>query len=70
MVAHFLGGLVATVVNHFWKLSVPVTLNQGTNTVTFTADELPDFDGHTRNQYGQRSPYAPVIDQVTMTPLA
>ena len=56
--------------NNFWKLSVPVTLNQGTNTVTFTADELPDFDGHTRNQYGQRSPYAPVIDQVTMTPLA
>jgi hypothetical protein len=56
--------------NNFWNLSVPVTLNQGTNTVTFTADELPDFDGHTKNAYGQRSAYAPVIDQVTVTPLA
>ncbi|WP_030615939.1 cellulosome protein [Streptomyces fulvoviolaceus] len=56
--------------NNFWQLAVPVTLRQGTNTVTFTADELPDFDGTTRNEYGQRSPYAPVIDRVTVTPLA
>lgn len=56
--------------NNFWNLSVPVTLNQGTNTLTFTADELPDFDGRTKNAYGQRSAYAPVIDQVTVTPLA
>ncbi|MFI6559079.1 cellulosome protein [Streptomyces sp. NPDC050534] len=55
--------------NNFWNLSVPVTLNQGTNTITFTADELPDFDGRSRNAYGQRSAYAPVIDQVTVTPL-
>ncbi|MGW2517260.1 cellulosome protein [Streptomyces sp. NPDC001617] len=55
--------------NNFWDLSVPVTLNEGTNTVTFTADELPDFDGETRNPYGQRSAYAPVVDQVTATPL-
>ncbi|MER6417850.1 cellulosome protein [Streptomyces sp. NPDC001137] len=56
--------------NNFWNLSVPVTLHQGSNTLTFTADELPDFDGRTKNAYGQRSAYAPVIDQVTVTPLA
>ncbi|WP_405875524.1 cellulosome protein [Streptomyces sp. NBC_00005] len=56
--------------NNFWNLSVPVTLNQGANTVAFTADELPDFDGHTRNAFGQRSAYAPVVDRVTVTPLA
>ncbi|MDQ1043279.1 cellulosome protein [Streptomyces sp. V4I2] len=55
--------------NNFWNLSVPVTLEQGTNTVTFTADELPDFGGASRNQYGQRSAYAPVVDQVSVTPL-
>jgi hypothetical protein len=56
--------------NNFWRLSVPVTLQQGVNTVTFTADELPDFDGTTTNAYGQRSSYAPVVDSVTVTPLA
>ncbi|MFH9610220.1 cellulosome protein [Streptomyces sp. NPDC017448] len=56
--------------NNFWELSVPVTLRQGTNRLSFTADELPDFDGDTYNQYDQRSPYAPVIDQVAVTPLS
>ncbi|MEV0637887.1 cellulosome protein [Streptomyces sp. NPDC050619] len=55
--------------NNFWNLSVPVTLEQGANTLTFTADELPDFAGETRNQHGQRSAYAPVVDRVTVTPL-
>ncbi|MFF7929772.1 cellulosome protein [Streptomyces sp. NPDC007940] len=59
--------------NNFWNLSVPVTLRPGPNTLTFTADELPDFAGDvgdTRNGFGRRSAYAPVIDQVTVTPLA
>ncbi|KOG39788.1 cellulosome protein [Streptomyces resistomycificus] len=56
--------------NNFWNLSVPVTLEEGTNTLTLTADELPDFDGKSRNRYGQRSAYAPVVDQVTVTPLS
>jgi hypothetical protein len=56
--------------NNFWDLTVPVTLKKGANTLTFTADELPDFDGATTNQYQQRSAYAPVIDQVTVTALA
>ncbi|MEU5029119.1 cellulosome protein [Streptomyces milbemycinicus] len=55
--------------NNFWDLTVPVTLKKGTNRLTFTADELPDFNGDTYNQYDQRSPYAPVIDQVAITPL-
>jgi hypothetical protein len=55
--------------NNFWDLTVPVTLEKGANTLTFTADELPDFDGDTSNAYRQRSAYAPVIDQVAVTPL-
>lgn len=49
---------------------MPVTLRPGLNTITFTADELPDFAADTRNAFGQRSAHAPVIDQVTVTPLA
>ncbi|MCX5241077.1 cellulosome protein [Streptomyces prunicolor] len=56
--------------NNFHDLTVPVTLDQGANTLTFTADELPDHDGHSMNQFGQRSAYAPVIDTVTVTRLA
>ncbi|MDT0609043.1 cellulosome protein [Streptomyces lancefieldiae] len=56
--------------NDFRELTVPVTLRTGTNRLTFTAEELPDFDGDTYNQYDQRSPYAPVIDQVAVTPLS
>lgn len=33
VVAHFLGGLVATVVNHFWKLSVHAAVAAGTTAV-------------------------------------
>ncbi|WP_432194280.1 cellulosome protein [Streptomyces sp. bgisy027] len=56
--------------NNFWELTVPVTLKKGSNRLTFTAEELPDFNGDTYNQYDQRSPYAPVIDRVAVTPLA
>ncbi|MFJ3309871.1 cellulosome protein [Streptomyces sp. NPDC086549] len=56
--------------NDFRTLAVPVTLRQGANTLTFTADELPDFDGTGRNPGARRSAYAPVIDRVTVTPLA
>ncbi|MBZ3905397.1 carbohydrate-binding protein [Streptomyces griseiscabiei] len=55
--------------NSFRDLTVPVSLKKGTNRLTFTAEELPDFNGDTYNQYDQRSPYAPVIDQVAVTPL-
>ncbi|NNN30625.1 cellulosome protein [Streptomyces sp. S3(2020)] len=55
--------------NSFRDLTVPVTLKKGTNRLTFTAEELADFNGDTYNQYDQRSPYAPVIDQIAVTPL-
>jgi hypothetical protein len=55
--------------NDFRELTVPVTLKKGTNRISFTAEELPDFDGTTYNQYDQRSPYAPVIDRIAITPL-
>ncbi|WP_371584023.1 cellulosome protein [Streptomyces sp. NBC_01314] len=55
--------------NSFRDLTVPLTLKKGTNRITFTAEELPDFDGDTYNQLDQRSPYAPVIDQIAVTPL-
>lgn len=56
--------------NNFDDLTVPVTLRQGTNTLTFTSAELPDRDGQSYNIYGQRSAYAPVLDNVTVTPLS
>lgn len=56
--------------NAFRELTVPVTLKKGTNHLSFTAEELPDFDGDTYNPYDQRSPYAPVIDQIAVTPLS
>lgn len=54
--------------NNFWELTVPLTLKKGANRLTFTAEELPDFNGDTYNQYDQRSPYAPVIDRIAVTP--
>ncbi|MFJ1535606.1 cellulosome protein [Streptomyces mirabilis] len=56
--------------DNFWELTVPVTLKKGANRLSFTAAELPDFNGDTYNQYDQRSPYAPVIDRIAVTPLA
>lgn len=49
---------------------MPVTLSPGLNTLTFTADALPDLAGGTADEHGRRSAYAPVIDRVTVTPLA
>ncbi|NGO71393.1 cellulosome protein, partial [Streptomyces boncukensis] len=56
--------------NNFRELTVPVELEEGRNAIRFTSAELPDFDGESYNQYGQRSPYAPVLDRITVTPLA
>ncbi len=61
--------------NNFWELTVPVTLRRGTNKVSFSSAELPDFDGTTYASQTWpdvllRSAYAPVIDRVTVTPYA
>jgi hypothetical protein len=55
--------------NQFRDLAVPVDLVAGTNTITFTSQELPNWDGTTFNQFGQRSKYTPNIDYLTVAPL-
>ncbi|GAA1721622.1 LamG-like jellyroll fold domain-containing protein [Nonomuraea bangladeshensis] len=57
--------------NNFWELTVPVTLKKGDNTVRFSSQELPNFDGTTYASQTfpgvlLRSQYAPVIDRITV----
>lgn len=57
--------------NNFWELTVPVSLRRGTNTITFSAQELPNFDGTTYASDVHpgillRSRFAPLIDRITM----
>ncbi|MER5386551.1 cellulosome protein [Streptomyces sp. NPDC002688] len=56
--------------NAFCDLTVPVTLREGPNTLTFTADVPPDRDGTRPHPDRHRGAHAPVIDQVTVTPVA
>jgi hypothetical protein len=61
--------------DEFWELTVPVTLQRGTNTVTFSAQEQPNFDGATYASATWpgillRSQYAPILDRITVEPLA
>ncbi|GAA2137800.1 hypothetical protein GCM10009802_47040 [Streptomyces synnematoformans] len=61
--------------NNFWELTVPVRLDPGENTIAFRSEELPNFDGES---YASdtwpgillRSPYAPVLDRITLAPFA
>ncbi|MER5185226.1 LamG-like jellyroll fold domain-containing protein [Streptomyces sp. NPDC002896] len=61
--------------NNFWELTVPVSLEKGDNTLTFSSEELPNFDGKT---YASdtfpgillRSQYAPLIDKITVAEYA
>jgi hypothetical protein len=61
--------------NVFWELTVPLTLTKGHNTVTFSAEELPSFDGETliSDTFPDvllRSQHAPVIDRIAVSPIA
>jgi len=61
--------------DNFWELSAPVHLKRGSNTVRFSSEELPDFDGTTYisarfPDLQLRSRYAPIIDKVAITPYA
>ncbi|WP_233625091.1 LamG-like jellyroll fold domain-containing protein [Actinoplanes sp. ATCC 53533] len=61
--------------DNFWELSVPVRLKPGRNTVRFSSEELPDFDGtsYISGRYPDlllRSRYAPIIDKIAITPYA
>lgn len=57
----------------FWELTVPVTLKKGTNTIRFSSEELPNFDGTTyaSQQWPGltlRSADAPNVDSIRVTP--
>ncbi|WP_432181581.1 LamG-like jellyroll fold domain-containing protein [Streptomyces sp. NBC_00063] len=59
--------------NNFWELTIPVELKAGSNTIRFSSEELPNFDGTTyaSDQWPDlllRSKYAPEIDSVTVSP--
>ncbi|GAA4672334.1 LamG-like jellyroll fold domain-containing protein [Phytohabitans rumicis] len=60
--------------NNFWYLTIPVQLKAGHNTVRFSSEEQPDFDGttyiSTRYPEPLRSRYAPLIDKIAITPYA
>jgi hypothetical protein len=60
--------------NNFWELTVLVPLERGQNTIQFSSQELPSFDGTTyiSSQHPDlllRSAYAPVIDRISVAPL-
>ncbi|MFY1631714.1 LamG-like jellyroll fold domain-containing protein [Solwaraspora sp. WMMB335] len=61
--------------NNFWELTVLADLREGDNTIEFSAEELPNFDGtgyasDTFPGLLLRSRYAPVIDAVTIAPFS
>ncbi|WP_216843810.1 LamG-like jellyroll fold domain-containing protein [Phytoactinopolyspora alkaliphila] len=59
--------------NNFWVLTVPMELKKGSNTIEFSSEEKPNIDGES---YASdtwpgillRSQFAPVIDELTVTP--
>ncbi|MBC9824090.1 Ig-like domain-containing protein [Terrabacter sp. MAHUQ-38] len=61
--------------NNFWVLTIPMKLAAGENTIRFSSQEQPNFDG--RSYASQtfpgeplRSRYAPLIDQLTVSSFA
>ena len=59
--------------DNFWDETFFATLAKGSNTLTFHSEELPSFDGKTYLSQtfpdaDMRSPWAPNIDQLTVTP--
>ena len=59
--------------NNFWELTVPLRLRRGRNTIRFSSEELPNFDGETYASdvwpdVPLRSKFAPVIDRITVAP--
>lgn len=59
--------------NNFWELTIPVQLDAGVNTIEFSSEELPNFDGETYVSdvwpgVLLRSEYAPNIDWISVTP--
>ncbi|WP_236087556.1 cellulosome enzyme [Antribacter soli] len=59
--------------NNFWDRTVLVQLQQGSNTIRFSAEEIPDFGGTTyiSDRYPDdllRSRWAPIIDKIGIAP--
>ena len=59
--------------NNFWELTVQVQLKKGDNTISFSSEEKPNFDGTTliSDQFPGvllRSQYAPNIDGISVAP--
>lgn len=61
--------------NNFWEKTVVLDLDEGANTITLSSQEAPNFDGTTYASdvwpdFPLRSRWAPVIDRITVSPLA
>ncbi len=61
--------------NNWWELTVPVTLRAGRNSIRFSGEEQPNFDGRSYASQAWpgvllRSRFAPDIDRIAITPLA
>ncbi|TYL52845.1 LamG-like jellyroll fold domain-containing protein [Agromyces mariniharenae] len=61
--------------NNFWERTIVLDLEAGENTITFSAEEQPNFDGVTyagENWPGipLRAKEAPIIDRVTVSPFS
>lgn len=61
--------------NNFWEKTVVLDLDEGANTITLSSQEAPNFDGTTYASdvwpdFPLRSRWAPVVDRITVSPLA
>jgi hypothetical protein len=61
--------------NNFWEKTVVLDLEEGANTIALGSQEAPNFDGTTYASdvwpdFPLRSRWAPVVDRITVSPLA
>ncbi|WP_456284110.1 LamG-like jellyroll fold domain-containing protein [Microbacterium sp. JZ101] len=61
--------------NSFWERTIVLDLEAGENTITFAAEEQPNFDGVTYAEDNWpgiplRAQDAPILDRITVSPLA
>jgi hypothetical protein len=61
--------------NNFWVLTVPVELEAGSNTIRFSSEEAPNFDGETYASdvwpdFPLRSRWAPIVDSIEVAPFS
>lgn len=61
--------------NNFWEKTVVLDLEPGVNSITVSSQEATNFDGETYASdvwpdFALRSQWAPIIDQITVSPLA